>query len=149
MSLKAKRRLASELLKVGQNRVWMDPERAEDLQSAITKNDVRKMIHEGAIRELPVQGTSRGRVRAQRKRGAGRGSGSRKGGSGARAGSVDPWLLRIRALRKTLKELRERRTITPKVYRRLYGMCKGGAFDSIAALKQYIQAEGLARRRIR
>ena len=51
MSLKAQRRLASELLKVGQNRVWMDPDRVEDIQSAITKSDVRKLIYEGTVRK--------------------------------------------------------------------------------------------------
>ncbi|MEE8631795.1 MAG: 50S ribosomal protein L19e, partial [Candidatus Bathyarchaeia archaeon] len=35
MSLKSQRRLAAEILKAGQNRVWLDPERMIDIEAAI------------------------------------------------------------------------------------------------------------------
>ena len=37
MSLVSQRRMASEILKVGENRVWIDPERADDVELAISR----------------------------------------------------------------------------------------------------------------
>ena len=36
MSLKSQRRLAAEILKAGENRIWIDPERIVDVEIAIT-----------------------------------------------------------------------------------------------------------------
>jgi len=54
--------------------------------------------------------------------------------------------MRIRAIRKRLRYLRDRRAITVSVYRRLYRMAKGGAFKSVADLERFITAHGLWRR---
>ena len=35
-NLTSQRRLASQILKVGRNRVWIDPARVEDVEGAIT-----------------------------------------------------------------------------------------------------------------
>lgn len=45
--------MAAEILKIGSNRVWIDPERMEDIESAITREEIRKFIREKAIRKLP------------------------------------------------------------------------------------------------
>jgi len=44
--LKSQRRLAAQILKVGQNRVWINPERIDDVEAAITREEIRKLIHE-------------------------------------------------------------------------------------------------------
>ncbi|UCF59603.1 MAG: 50S ribosomal protein L19e, partial [Candidatus Bathyarchaeota archaeon] len=46
MSLKSQRRLAAELLNVGEGRVWIDPDRIEDVEAAITREEIRRLIHE-------------------------------------------------------------------------------------------------------
>src|SRR5206468_130827 len=63
MSLKSQRRLAADLLGGGLNRVWIDPEDIDRVQSAITRDEVKKLIREGSISLLPKTGVSRGRVR--------------------------------------------------------------------------------------
>ena len=60
--LKSQRRLAAQILKVGQNRVWIDPERIDDAEAAITREEIRKLIHEGIVKQLPEKGISRARA---------------------------------------------------------------------------------------
>ena len=67
MTLMSQKRLAAELLKVGTTRVWVDPEDTDRVSSAITRNEIRKLIHEGSIRKLPEIGISRGRKRVKDK----------------------------------------------------------------------------------
>lgn len=145
--MSSQRRLASQILKVGENRVWMDPERMEDIESSITREEIKRLIHEGAIRKIPEKGISRGRIGLRKVRR--RGSGSRKGFRQARFGPGNSWPTRIRSQRRLLRELKERRLITTSSYRRLYLMAKGGAFKSLAELRHYIEVQGLARRRLR
>lgn len=62
-TLNSQRRIAAQLLKIGRNRVWIDPERIEDVEAAMTRDEIRKLLHEGAIKSLPQAGVSRGRAR--------------------------------------------------------------------------------------
>ena len=55
--LAGQRRLAARILKIGQNRVWINPERMDDVEGAITREEVRKLIHEKIIVSLPEFGT--------------------------------------------------------------------------------------------
>ena len=66
MSLVSQKRLAAELLKVGTTRVWVDPDDTDRVASAITRVEIRKLIHEGSIAKLPKTGISRGRKRTRR-----------------------------------------------------------------------------------
>ena len=47
--LSAQKRLASDVLDVGKNRVWFDPDRQGDIADAITREDVRDLVTEGVI----------------------------------------------------------------------------------------------------
>jgi len=150
LSLRSQRRLAAELLKVGEGRVWIDPERIVDVEAAITREEVRRLIRDGAIRPSPKGGVSRGRARVlheKKKRGLRRGLGRRSGSAGARVSKKEAWMMRIRALRRRLRELKANRVITENVYRRLYGMAGSGAFESTADLERYIETRGLGRKR--
>ncbi|MHA1712037.1 MAG: 50S ribosomal protein L19e [Candidatus Freyarchaeota archaeon] len=152
MSLKSQRRLAAEILKVGENRVWMDPNRMEDIEAAITREEIRKLIHEGAIRPRPEKGVSRARariLREKKKKGRRRGPGSRSGTIHARFSKKHAWMKKIRALRKKLREWKARRMITRSTYRKLYNMAGSGAFDSIASLRRYVEVHELMRKRVR
>ena len=149
MNLKSQRKLASRMLKVGENRVWMDPERTEDIEIAITRQDVRKLIHEGAISPKRKTGISRSRAKAysaQRKRGRRRGSGRRTGKKTARISGKDLWMERIRSIRVKLKELRHQRIISSLTYRRLYLLAKGGTFENVPHLMRFIETQGMKRR---
>jgi large subunit ribosomal protein L19e len=147
MTAISQRRIAASILKVGQNRIWLDPEDMDAISSAITRTEIRKLIHEGAIRTLPERGSSKGRARTVKsKKRAGRrsGAGSRKGATLPRKTA---WILRIRAIRNRLRELRDKRMIQTETYRRLFLMAKGGSFRSASHLDEYIEARKLARKR--
>jgi len=149
LSLKSQRRLAASILNVGVNRVWIDPERTGDVEVAITREEIRKLIHEDAIKVSPGNRQSRGRARvisAKKRAGRRRGPGSRKGGKHSVISRKTRWISRIRALRRRLRMLRERRTITVGTYRRLYMKAKGGEFRSVAELERYINEQELRRR---
>ncbi|RLI22798.1 50S ribosomal protein L19e [Candidatus Bathyarchaeota archaeon] len=150
MSLKTQRRLAAKILKVGESRVWIDPERIADVEAAITRDEIKKLIHEGIIKALPKQGVSRARakaIHAKKKKGLRRGPGSRSGASGAIISRKEAWMKRIRALRRRLRELKEKRIITESVYRKLYIMAKSGNFKSKAEMENYIKSQGWWRKR--
>jgi large subunit ribosomal protein L19e len=148
--LKSQRRLAAQILKIGQNRVWIDPERTEDAETAITREEVRKLIHEGAIKSSPEKGISRGRARIlheKKKKGRRSGPGSRTGSPRARVSRKEAWMSKIRALRKRLRLLKTKKVIAESAYRKLYRMASSGRFESVAALERYLKAHELWRKR--
>jgi len=145
MDLKNQRRMAAEILDCGENRVWIDPNRAEDLSDAITRADIRTAIESGTIKALPKAGISQGRTRynkAQRKKGRQRGPGSRKGRAGARSPTKRDWIQTIRPLRAELRELRDSGKISKHVYREFYMKAKGGVFKSRTHLLTHLKSEG-------
>jgi len=150
VSLKSQRRLAAEILKAGENRVWIDPDRMEEVEVAITREEIRKLIHEGAIRATQERGVSRARARTlheKKKEGLRRGPGRRSGASRARISKKEAWMKKIRALRKRLREWRDGHLITQSVYRQLYRMASSGTLESAAELERYVETHGLWRRR--
>lgn len=145
MDLKNQKRMASEILKCGESRVWIDPNRIEDAADAITRADIRTAIESGTIRALPKQGISRGRTRhrlAQRRKGRRRGPGSRKGTSGARTPKKADWIQTIRPIRQELKKLRDEGKIDRTVYREFYMRAKGGQFKSRKNMLSHLQMAG-------
>ncbi len=128
----------------------MDPERLEDLEGVITREEIRRLIHEGVITAAPMTGVSRGRARSlaeKRRTGRRRGPGSRGGKAGARQPPKEAWETRIRSIRRHLRTLRERRVIQRTAYRRLYLLAKGGTFPDKSHVDQYVEAHRLSRRR--
>jgi large subunit ribosomal protein L19e len=136
--------MASSILKVGRSRLWINPEEFGRVESAITKEEIRKLVHEGVIITRRERGVSRGRHRAKTKKKKGRGAGSKKGSSYDRK---RVWVDKIRTLRFRLKELKNKRIITTQVYRKLILMAKGGSFRSVAHLNEYLESHELTRRR--
>ena len=139
------KRMASSILGVGISRVWIDPEQLDRVSTAITREDVRKLIKEGVIKAKPKREISRARWReakSKRRKGLRKGPGSRKGRI---VDEKELWMAKVRALRKLLVTLKRRRIITRSTYRKLYIMVKSGAFQNKAQLKTYIKEKGLAR----
>lgn len=149
MNLKNQRRLAASVLGIGVNRVWIDPEMADEVEAAITRQEIRKLIKDGTIKAIPQKSLSRGRAReqaAKKRAGRRKGPGSKKGSKYSVVSRKERWMSRIRALRKRLRRLRDRRTITVSNYRMLYRKAKGGEFRSVAELERYITEKNLRRR---
>lgn len=140
--LASQRRIAAAVLGCGVNRVWINPEKLSDVQSAMSREDIRKLIEEGAISSHQKKGISRGRARARiakRAYGHCKGPGRRSGAKGARTPSKTQWIKKIRAQRKELRAQREAGSITRTEYRRLYRRAAGGQFRSVAHLKTQIE----------
>jgi len=149
LSLSAQKRIAAEILKCGINKVYFDPYFIEDIKLAITREDIRNLIKEGAIKKKYKIGISkyRKKIRHERKKkGRARGLGKRKGSKYARTPRKRAWIKRIRPLRRELKKLRDRKLITTATYRKLYKNAKGGMFTSVAQLNRYIKEKELIRR---
>ncbi|HSV41886.1 MAG TPA: 50S ribosomal protein L19e [Methanomassiliicoccales archaeon] len=145
MDLKNQKRMAADILNCGGTRVWIDPNRIEDVADAITRADIRKAIDAGSIRALPQTGVSRGRAKyrlAQRAKGRRRGQGSRKGTAGARTPHKRRWIQTIRPIRATLRDLKESGKISRSVYREFYRKSKGGLFRSRRQLLLHLKTEG-------
>lgn len=150
MNLKSQRRLAAQILKAGSNRVWIDPNRIDDVEVAITRAEIRRLIHEGAIKKPPAKGVSRARARVlheKKKQGLRRGAGSRKGSKRAKITKKDLWMARIRVLRRKMREWKASRAISDDAYRRLYMVAQGGRFASVGEMERYAKAQGLWRKR--
>lgn len=142
------RRLAAEILGVGESRVRMDPSRLGDIAQAITREDVKRLIDEGAIWVEPEHGIAgySSRIRHEkRRRGHRRGPGKKEGSRVARAGDKDEWVNRIRKIRTFLRYLRDKKIIDRKTYRRLYMLAKGGYFSTFSALKLYLRDQGIVK----
>lgn len=149
-NLSSQRRLASEILKIGGNRVWIDPERISDVEGAITREEVKKLIHEKVIVSLPEKGVSRSRakvIREKKSKGRRQGPGSYTGSPRAGLTKKDVWMIKIRSLRRKLRELKANRTITEETYTEFYRMAGSGRFESIAELERNLKARDLWRKR--
>lgn len=147
MDLKFVRRVAADLLHIGENRVWItnDPARQERLGDAITRDAVRGLISERIVQKRAAIGVSRGRAKAraaQRSKGRRRGVGSREGATHARYPKKRRWVNRIRAIRGRLRELKAAGKIDVATYRKFYRQAKGGMFHSRAHLEQQLRVAG-------
>jgi large subunit ribosomal protein L19e len=136
MNLRLQKRLASSLLNCGEGRVWIDPEKISQVEEAITREDVRRLIAEGVIKSKLKKGVTH---RETNKR---RGAGSIKGTMYARKSKKDRWKDRIRAIRKMLKQIRTQ-GISKTIYRRLYYKSKGGVYRDRSHLKLLLEKEGI------
>ena len=132
VNLRLRKRLAARVLGVGVDRVWFDHEALEDLEGSDTRDDMRALKARGIIKILPVKG--------QRRRVKGRqGPGRRKGKKTSKLSKKERWMMRVRAQRRLLRSLKERKTMTPREYRRLYSLVGGGMFRTKARLLEYVR----------
>lgn len=133
-----------QILKTGQKNVWMDPEKREDIQGCMTKEDVRQQIAQGSIKKMTRIGQSKGRTRklkAKRKRGRKRGFGKRRGTRKTRVQKKKTWINSVRAQRKHLKELQKNKKVTKKQYSEIYRLIKGGYFKGKRYIELYLKEQ--------
>jgi large subunit ribosomal protein L19e len=140
--LKSQKRMAAEVMDVGQSRVKINPEEQEKVEEAITRNDIRNLIESGAIEKRDVKGTSKARskkIKKQKEKGRRKGHGNRKGKKTARKPSKEKWMERIRSIRKRLKEMKEEGEVDNETYWDLYNMAKGGFFRDTKHLENHVE----------
>lgn len=141
MNLTTQKRLAADILKCGLSRVRV--KEAKEVEEALTREDVRGLISQGLIWKIQKKGTSRGKARLllkQKARGRRRGSGSKKG---HHAEGKRDWVLRIRAQRRLLSELRAAKELELGEYRLIYRRAKGGMFRNKKHMLSYLKEHDL------
>ncbi len=149
MNLRNQKNLAARTLKVSPKRVKFRAETEEDVErikNILTREDVKGLFEDGLIVKLPKRGISRTRanyILKQKKLGRRRGYGSRRGTKKARAHPKKLWMKKIRALRKLLRELRDRDKLEVKVYRMLYRRAKANYFRGKKHLLMFIEQNEL------
>lgn len=121
--------LVAKIFGVGVGRVRIRPEHLSEVEEAMTKDDLKGLVNRGSIEIVPRRSPSRYRARyihQQKRKGRRRGQGSRKGAPGARLRPKLAWILKIRAIRRFIGVLRAEGKISPREYRRMYSLAKGG-----------------------
>ncbi len=151
MKLNVQKRIAADVLKCSRKRVVFDESQIGDIKEAITKSDIRGLIHDDIIKKIPAKGISSFRSRAlkiQKSKGRRSGQGSRKGRSGARTNPKESWMARLRLQRHFLSYLRDKNIIPTKTYRELYLKSKGGYFRSKRHLIYYLTEQNIVAKEV-
>ena len=146
MQLKIQKRLASQILKTAQKKIWLDSTRLDEIKEAITKADIRSLIKDKAIKESksPESSTSRTKkAKEQKSKGRRHGAGTKKGTTNSRVSKKRRWINHIRTQREFLQNLRDKEIIDKTSYRTLYLKSKGGFFRSRRHLKMYMVEHGI------
>ncbi len=136
IALNAKR-VAARILKVGESKIWIDPDKIPEITSAITKDDVRRLISEGVIKKSKGGFKSKA-VRVGVKKRRKTKAGKKRGTAKARIKPKKQWMRVVRAQRKKLRELKAAKIEFKVPYRKAYKMVKGGFFKGKKQLEAYV-----------
>ena len=130
MTILTVRRLAADIMNVGETRVRISPDGLKEAEGALTRADVRGLIEKGVITKARVKGRD---STARKKR---KGPGRKKGSLGD---AKKLWMQKVRAQRKLLAMLIESGVLDKKNKRSLYGKVKSGIFRNKKAMLLYLK----------
>ncbi len=148
MRVKRVREIAAKLLNTSQDRILFDGKNLKKIKEVMTREDIKTLILDGVIKKkkTPRQSKARARKRKlEKKKGRHSGKGKKKGTQKAKRPKKERWILKVRAQRKTLRDLLRDNIITRDIYRSLYKKIGGGYFRGKKHLESY--ARGIARAR--
>ena len=147
--MELQKRLAANALGCGPKRIKFDPEKLSEIKEAITTFDIKRLIHQGIITKMQIKGISRSRakkIRNQKRKNRRKGYGSRKGRASARLNPKEQWINGIRAQRKLIKKLKNKKLIDKEAFKTLYAKVKGGFFRSTKHIKLYIKEQEMIKK---
>ncbi|MGC8993325.1 MAG: 50S ribosomal protein L19e [Candidatus Aenigmatarchaeota archaeon] len=136
--MNTQRRIAAEILKVGESRIWFDPTKISEIEKAVTREDIKKMIEKGYIKvkkrkpKMPKEKKKKRRY-----------EGSKKGKKYSIVKRKRIWINLVRSLRRYAKELKEKGKIDKQTYKKLRRLIKGGMFKSRSHMKLYLEQHKL------
>ncbi len=144
MELKKAKELASQILKVGVGKIYINPKEEAKVKEAMTKDDIRGLIADRIIKKRQDNQQSKARskrLRIKKQKGRKRGRGKRKGTKKTRREKKKTWMTRVRSQRRTLKELQKENPEAVKAigYSNVYKKIKGGFFRGKKYLKEYVE----------
>lgn len=144
MNLSKAKELAANILKIGVNRVYIDPTNLKKVEEAMTKDDLRGLIAERIIKKRRSNFQSKGRSRVmllKRQKGRKRGKGKKKGTKKTRTQGKTSWIKKVRSQRTMLKELRKTNpeAVEKAGYGNVYRKIKGGFFKGKNYVKEYVE----------
>ena len=147
MDMNSQKEIAAKIMKCGVSRVRI--RQAEEVEEALTREDIRGLIQKGIIWKVQKAGTSKYASKKrldQKAKGRMNGPGKRKGTTGARKNDKTKWMEKVRALRKMLSELKESGQVEGKDYGILYRRIKGGFFRNKKHLLYYLKEHDILRK---
>lgn len=144
MTIKFARRVAAEMLKRGESSIRINTNSFDDVQKAMTRDDVRKLVSSGAL--FAVKAKHNASINAKllkerRAQGRRRGRGRRKGTYKARSGEL--WMRKVRSQRLFLEKLKEKDKLDNMTFKKYYKMIKGNSFADKASLILHLGEEGI------
>lgn len=134
MSVHTVRRLAADLLGVGENRIRINSANMSEVLSAMTRVDVQGLIDKKVVKAIPKKGRRKKEHKRRRSEGSVRG----------KRGDLEKkeWMKKVRAQRKFLKTLLALKALEGKNKRAIYMKVKSGIFRSKRAMLVYLKENG-------
>jgi large subunit ribosomal protein L19e len=134
MTIATIRRLAADILHVGENKIRIAPDNVKEAEGALTRADVRGLIDKGLIIRLKPQGRASTRKKERRSVGKRR---------GIMISDKEAWMMKVRAQRKLLRTLTADGALKKGTKRSVYGKVKSGIFRNKKAMLIYLKDNGL------
>ena len=135
-NLRAKKAMAMKVLGVGKDRVWLDPERLQEIKEVVTKQDIAALIKEGIIKKKSIVGDKK---RAHHKRLLRKKRGRRRGQGKKRKKIINSkrdYVKKIRKLRRYIRHCRS--LLSEEDYRNTKKLIEGGQIRELKELKSKI-----------
>ena len=142
VNLRTKKLLVARMYGVGLKRIKFDADHLDDIEDAITRENIRSLITANTIKIKQITGTSRGRAQLKKIQKGKRSvkQGSKKGTKGARGiGKKTAYVIKVKALRYRLKIAKDRKEITNKEFWNIYKKIGGNTVRNSAHMRTLIE----------
>ena len=132
MKLSTQKKLAADIMGVGVGKVWFDPLRLDEIQQAITREDVKGLIKERTISQKVAF-----RRRRNKPKKAKRAQSRRRRPSGTKR----EYMNKIRKMRKHLEAVYAKGEISIESRYKLRGLAKAGQFRTLKHLQESMKVK--------